>query len=125
MRPIHARTTSKGVDCLPAFAASLLKADLSPKTVRGYRQDVEAFLRWFERSVSHEHPLSKLSTIDVLAYRQHMVNVERLKPATVNRRLQALRRLCRWANQKGILTSDPSRPSGNIAVHLANVPFHN
>src|SRR5260370_38383269 len=45
--------------------------------------------------------LNQISTIELINYRQHLIAVKGLKPATVNRRLEALRRFCKWAcNQK-------------------------
>ena len=50
--------------------------------------------------------LEKLTPIDLINYRQSLIKVQGLKPATVNRRLEALRRLCRWAHQQKLLTAN-------------------
>lgn len=58
------------------------------------------------------HPgvsLEILTSIDIVNYRQHLINVKRLKPATVNRRLNAIRRFCRWIKKQGLLNTDPSK----------------
>lgn len=91
---------------LPEFVESLRQADLSPATVRGYRLDTEAFRRWLHEVKGPEPSLERLTAIDLMNYRQHLVDVKRLKPATVNRRIEALRRLCRWAHRQGIAKSD-------------------
>jgi site-specific recombinase XerD len=49
-----------------------------------------------------------LAEYELIAYRQYMVAAGR-RPATVNRRLDALRRLCRWAHGTGALTADAAR----------------
>ncbi len=49
-----------------------------------------------------------LAEYELIAYRQHMVAAGR-RPATVNRRLDALRRLCRWAQGIGALAVDAAR----------------
>jgi site-specific recombinase XerD len=82
---------------LADFVGRLRRDDLAPATVRGYRYDLEQFLRWFSRVKDSSSRLEKLSILDLINYRQHLVNVAALKPATVNRRLKALRRFCRWA----------------------------
>jgi integrase/recombinase XerC len=51
-----------------------------------------------------------LAEYELIAYRQHMVAAGR-RPATVNRRLDALRRLCRWARGTGALNADAA---GNV-----------
>ena len=43
-----------------------------------------------------------------MAYRQHLLALGR-RPATINRRLDALRRLCRWAREAGRLRDDVAR----------------
>lgn len=70
---------------------------LSPNTVRGYRQDLEAFLGWARREgVS---PLS-LSHRDVRGYLAELSRAG-YSPRTVNRHLSALRGLYRWMAREG------------------------
>ena len=56
--------------------------DLAPATVRGYRYDLEQFLRWFSQVKGSSSRLENLSILDLINYRQYLVNVEALKPAT-------------------------------------------
>ena len=93
---------------MAAFLASLARDDLAPATLRGYRYDLHHFVAW-HRTV-HDSPfvLEKLAEYELIAYRQHMV-ASGLRPATVNRRLDALRRLCRWARGTGALAADAAR----------------
>jgi len=49
--------------------------------------------------------LDRLTEFDLITYRQHMIAAGR-RPATVNRRLDALRRLFRWARGTGAVTGD-------------------
>jgi integrase/recombinase XerC len=81
---------------------------MSARTVDGYRDDVQLFLKWFQASQEPRMSLSKLAPLDLVNYRQHLVVVQKLKPATVNRRLHALKKLCRFAHRKGWLKEDPS-----------------
>jgi site-specific recombinase XerD len=67
--------------------------------VRGYRYDLHQFLRWFTQAKGSLDRLEKLSVLDLINYRRHPLTVAALKAATVNRRLEALRRFCRWAQQ--------------------------
>ncbi len=95
---------------MAAFLASLARDDLAPATLRGYRYDLRHFVAW-HRTV-HDGPfvLEDLAEYELIAYRQHMV-AGGLRPATVNRRLDALRRLCRWARGTGALSADAA---GNV-----------
>jgi len=77
------------------------REDLSPVTVRRYVSDLEMFIAWLKQSRGTKVRLNQISTIELINYRQHLIAVKGLKPATVNRRLEALRRFCKWAcNQK-------------------------
>ncbi len=49
--------------------------------------------------------VERLTEHDLIAYRQAMIAAGK-RPTTVNRRLDALRRLCRWAQGAGTLTID-------------------
>lgn len=44
--------------------------------------------------------------MDLISYRQYLSEERSLKPASVNRKLEALRRFCRWPHQHGKLRSN-------------------
>jgi site-specific recombinase XerD len=108
MRRIRHRRSTHGEDWQAEFAASLANSGLAPLTVRAYRHDVGLFLKWFAVMKGGESRLSDVTTADVLSYRQHLVNVARLRSSTINQRLQAIRCLCRWAERQGFLKSNPA-----------------
>ncbi|MDT7953836.1 MAG: tyrosine-type recombinase/integrase [Acetobacteraceae bacterium] len=95
---------------MAAFLASLAHDDLAPATLRGYRYDLRHFLAWHGTVQDKPFALEGLADYELIAYRQHMVAAGR-RPATVNRRLDALRRLCRWACGTGALGADAA---GNV-----------
>jgi len=98
LREIPSRSGQGNPPWLHEFLADLEREGLSPRTLRGYRYDVERFLRWygFER-------LEGLTPDDFLRYEQFLETGDRLRPASIIRQLQALRCLCRWAHQHGKL----------------------
>jgi site-specific recombinase XerD len=77
---------------LGLFLKALAREDLSAVTVRGYRSDVATFLSWYGA------PLEQLAASDLAHFRQHLSRDRALKPASVNRKLEAVRRFCRWAH---------------------------
>jgi site-specific recombinase XerD len=79
------------------FLDSLAREDLAPATLRGYRYDLRHFLAWHATVQPDAFSLDRLAEFELIAYRQQMVAAGR-RPATINRRLDALRRLCRWAS---------------------------
>ncbi|MGH8254903.1 MAG: tyrosine-type recombinase/integrase [Steroidobacteraceae bacterium] len=90
---------------LTAFLVALKRADLAPATRRGYGYDLRHFLAWRASVQTEDFTLERLGEYDLIAYRQHLLAAGR-RPATVNRRLNALRRLCRWAHSVGNLRAD-------------------
>jgi hypothetical protein len=44
--------------------------------VRGYRYDLPQFLRWFSQAKGSSSRLEKLSILDLISYRQHLVNID-------------------------------------------------
>jgi site-specific recombinase XerD len=94
----------------PVWIASFLKAlareDVAPVTVRGYRSDLGVFAAWYDG-----HPIEKLTASDLAHFRQYLIRDRAMKPATVNRKLEALRRFCRWAHTAGKLRT-------NVAAEL-------
>jgi len=95
---------------MASFMASLAQDDLAPATLRGYRYDLRHFLAWHRTVEDDPFTLEGLADYELISYRQHMVAAGR-RPATINRRLDALRRLCRWARGTGALSADAT---GNV-----------
>ena len=87
------------------FLASLAGDGLASATARGYRYDLRHFLGWY--GARHDGPftLGMLTQQILAAYRRYMIAADQ-RPATINRRLEALRRLGRWACGTGDLDVD-------------------
>jgi site-specific recombinase XerD len=85
---------------LGLFLKALAREDLSAVTVRGYRSDLLTFLSWYGA------PLEQLAASDLAHFRQHLSRERGLKPASVNRKLEAVRRFCRWAHAARKLRSN-------------------
>jgi len=102
LRSISSGPAILGDALLAAFARSLGDQDLSPVTVRDYLHDLTRFRIWIEdRRRRREVSLGRLTTVQLVHYRQHLLDVERLKAATINRKIQALKKLFAWARQQG------------------------
>jgi len=89
-----------------AFAASMRARDLSPATVRGYLADLQDFARWFEQTNGEKPVPETVTPTDIREYRAWLQR--RLKAATVNRRLHALRAWLAWAQGEGFIQSNPA-----------------
>src|SRR3712207_9478100 len=83
------------------FLTELTREEVADKTIRAYRADLAHFGRWFEGSTGEAFCAAAATPTDLRDYRAHLIGVERRRPATVNRRLAALRRFFLWAKAAG------------------------
>jgi site-specific recombinase XerD len=111
-----------GEGWLAKFVSTLADSGLAPLTVLAYRHDVELFLKWFEAIKGGKSGPTDFTTADILSYRQHLVNVARLRASTVNQRLQAIRRLCAWAVRQGVLKSNPAAAVKSLRIARRRQP---
>lgn len=79
------------------FENYLNARDRSPRTTQGYMRDLRLFSVWFEQTNGEPLTPQALTRIDAREYRQHLSMVVGAKPATINRRLAALRAYSEWA----------------------------
>src|SRR5215212_5407471 len=90
------------------FLQDLQRQETSPKTRDAYRLDLFHFAAWFARTVGEAFSPEAVTPSDVRDYRGHLMNVEKRQPATVNRRLAALRRFFQWAKALGLAKELPT-----------------
>ncbi len=90
------------------FLKDLERQEASPRTRASYRLDLLHFFRWFEQTVGDRPHPDAVTPTDVREYRGYLQNVERRQPATVNRRLAALRRFFQWAKATGLTKELPT-----------------
>ena len=90
------------------FLKDLERQETSPRTRASYRLDLLHFFRWFAQTVGDAPAPEAVTPTDVREYRGYLVNVERRQPATVNRRLAALRRFFHWAKAMGLAKELPT-----------------
>jgi site-specific recombinase XerD len=84
---------------LQPFLDRLAAEDLAAATRRGYRYDLLRFITWYA---------------GLIAWRQHMLTQGGLKATSINRRLEAVRHLLRWAEANGAVPR-------NVALHVRSV----
>jgi site-specific recombinase XerD len=104
------------------FLRPLGEADLAPLTLRGYGHELALFERWYGTAREKSFSPSALGPLDLVKYRQHLITVERLKPATANPRLEALRRFSRWAVSQGVLSVDVGREVKPVKMTTRSQP---
>ena len=106
------------MEALPAWLQTFLDRlaadDLSAATRRGYRYDLLQFIAWYAGLNNAPPELARLTEHDLITWRQHMMTQGGLQAASINRRLEAVRRLLRWAEANGAVAR-------NVALHVKSV----
>src|SRR5436190_1809251 len=86
---------------LDLFVQDLQRQEAATKTVVNYRSDLLCFARWFHGVNDEPFSAAAVTPTDLRDYRSYLVQDERRMPATVNRRLAALRKFFTWAKATG------------------------
>src|SRR6266508_667529 len=97
------------------FLKDLERQETSAKTRSAYRLDLLHFANWLARTVGDTFSPEAVTPRDVREYRGFLMNVEHRQPATVNRRLAALRRFFQWAKAMGLAKELPTENVKGVA----------
>src|SRR5918998_3197913 len=97
------------------FLKDLDRQEAPPRTRATNRLDLLHFFRWFEQTVGDAATPEAVTPTDVRDYRGHLMSVEKRRPATVNRRLAALRRFFQWAKATGLVKELPTENVKGVA----------
>jgi integrase/recombinase XerC len=100
MRPLH--------PLIEAFLQDLARAGRSPRTLAGYRKDLADFAAWMEGRYGEAFDPKATLPEDLRDYRQHLLSVRRRAPATINRRVSALRAFFAFLAARGEIPSNPA-----------------
>jgi site-specific recombinase XerD len=107
---------------LAQFEEYLVVTKLSPLTVVNYLADVRDLVRWGIRQVKQDFSLIELTPNTIRAYRSYLLDEKQYAVSTINRHLQALRKFCGFAVQRGFMRLDPTegvqlvQSAGNVPV---------
>ena len=90
------------------FKEHLTKAGLSRTTIANYLADVRVFASWIAQTKGDTFALSDITPSDIQDYCQYLGAVKQRPISTINRHLHSIRKLCRFAVNTGLMSSDPS-----------------
>lgn len=93
---------------LTQFEEHLARLALAPTTIVNYLADLRTFARWHADAKGASDPLLELTPDNIREYRRHMWTNEGWTPATINRRLQAVRKFYSFAMENGLTESNPA-----------------
>jgi len=90
------------------FIADLKRQEAAAKTVANYLSDLNCFARWFTQTTGEGFAAANVTPTDIRDYRSYLQTTQGRAPATVNRRLAALRRFFGWAIGAGVASENPT-----------------
>ena len=96
------------------FRTYLIKQDLSAASIKGYLYDLHYFHVWIDDFYQQDVSFLEITIDDIRAYREYLSKMARQKPATINRRLQTVKRFYQWAKQDNLIKYNPSE-----TIHFA------
>ena len=88
------------------FKKYLTRQDLSERTITGYLDDLRFFCEWHEEIQHEKIDWHKITSFELQAFRQYLVNGKRQKVSAVNRRIQGLKRFFNWAYNQGVMSGE-------------------
>jgi site-specific recombinase XerD len=109
-------------DHFSSFEAELRRQGKSPRTISSYLSDLRHFATWFVQSNGEPFSPQTITILDVRSYKSHLQTVANFKPATINRRLAALTKYCRFAKSQGLISEDPTRDVQGVRQQKAARP---
>ena len=90
------------------FKQFLVSQDLAPISVKGYIQDILYFNKWLDTIHQTDASLINVAISDLQAFRESLSKLKRQKPATLNRRVQVLKRFYQWCLQTKMMNHNPA-----------------
>jgi site-specific recombinase XerD len=95
-------------DFFAQFKEYLTKAGLSRTTIANYLADVRVFAGWMAQTKGDTFALSNITASDIQDYCQYLQAVKQSPISTINRHLHSIRKLCSFAVDRGLMSSDPA-----------------
>jgi site-specific recombinase XerD len=109
-------------ELLARFEEHLARSALASTTIVNYLADLRIFARWHADVKGAVSSLLGLRPDDIREYRRYMQTNEGWTPATVNRRLQAIRKFYNFAMETGLVGSNPASEVKLIPLPGSNPP---
>jgi site-specific recombinase XerD len=104
------------------FEEHLARSALASTTIVNYLADLRIFARWHANVNGAADSLVELTPDDIREYRRHMQTNEGWTPATINRRLQAVRKFYGFAMETGRTETNPASEVQLIPIPEADPP---
>ena len=105
-------------DSIEHYLATLAKRGTSVATQRAARSDLTIFCTWWEAKHQRSFDVSQVIDRDLREWKQARQQRDGAAPATINRGLSTLRRLCAWAVEQLFLRENPTQGIEDVPTTL-------
>jgi site-specific recombinase XerD len=99
-----------GADEASLVAGYFAAHDFSGNTRKAIRNDLRKFAGWFTGANKEPFILKRVTTRDVVDFRNNLHRNHRQAVATINRALVTIRRFCDWLVRKDRMEMNPAKP---------------
>jgi site-specific recombinase XerD len=106
---------SQQMTFIDQYRDHIARVGKSAHTVKAYNRDVGAFALWWVRNTGQEFSPQVVDPRDIREYRGYLMR-QRRAPATINRKLIALRRFFHWAKREGMAVDNPFEVLESVLV---------
>lgn len=90
-----------------------VEKNLSPRTRKAYRYDLERFEQWLREFHERDPMLERVTTADIKEYLHHLKSNLAWRPATLSRMIASIRVFGDWCVEQGHLAASPAQPIHN------------
>lgn len=90
------------------FEQYLHELDRSENTISAYMLDIRGFSSWFLQINQETLTPNSLTPQDIKQYKYFLLLEKQAAPATINRKIIAIKTYCKWAKKSGIIDYDPT-----------------
>ena len=97
------------LEIVPLLKAWLLSLQRSEETIRGYLVDIMQLERFLSAKYNCPTYIEDLTEDDILNYLKMLREEKGYKPASINRHLNSIRTLCKFAYRKDWIDTNPTR----------------
>jgi len=101
------------------FDLYLVNKGRSANTVTAYVTDIRQFSKWYAQTNGEDPTPATITTADIRDYKQFLMVTEKAAPATINRRLAAIKVWSEWAISISLIDRNPMRVRGVNEQQLA------
>lgn len=105
-------------DPLDQYLATLAVKGVSVATQRATRSDLTLFCSWWETKHQRSFDLTQVIDRDLREWKLTRQKIDGAAPATINRGLSTLRRLCAWAIEQKLLADNPTKGIEDVPATL-------